>query len=172
MCAGYPYVRAHASSGAARGVKADVRRIDERALSLGKANELDARPNDAIRSRSSISHLTRHRHLDGGTGLEVHRDPTIHVQSEHTVSLQTEKFDRIGVAKVYPQTEGRHVDDRALPPEVRWLVFDMAPALPMSGLAFRKSSILHVPAFRWGAASIGEGHASPHEMLTVAWTSE
>ena len=46
---------------------------------------------DVIRSRFCISHLTRDRHVDGGTDLEEHRDATI------------QKLRCTGVAKVYPQ---------------------------------------------------------------------
>ena len=108
--------------------------VDDGALSFGKANELDADPDDVIRYRFCISHLTRDRDVEGGTELDEHRDAT------------TQKFSCIGAAKVYPHTERRDVEDRALPPRVRWLVFDMATAQRKCRFAFYPSAILHVPS--------------------------
>jgi|SRR6516164_5199161 hypothetical protein len=143
------------------GESATFRWIDDGALRFGKADELDAGPDDAARSRSGISHLTRDRRIDGGTRLKAHRNATIHVESEHAVLPQAEEFNWIGVAKVYTHTKRRDVDDRALPPQVRRLVFDMATARPKGGSAFCPSAILHVPASRkGGAASIAK--ATPH----------
>jgi hypothetical protein len=68
------------------------------------------------------------------------------MESERTVLPQTEKFDCIGVSKIYPYTVRREVDDRALPPQVRRLSFDMATAHPKDPLAFCPPPILHVPA--------------------------
>ena len=48
------------------------------------------------------------------------------MQSELAVLPQTEKVDWIGVEEFYPKTQRRDVDDRALPPQVRWVVLDMA----------------------------------------------
>jgi hypothetical protein len=125
---------------------APSRKIDDGALRLGKPYELDAGPDNAARSRSCVSHLTRDRRIDDGTGLKVHRDATIHMQPKHTVMPQAEKIYWIGVAEVDPHTKRGHVDDRALPPHVRWLVFDMATAHPKGRSAFCPSAILHVPA--------------------------
>jgi Bacterial regulatory proteins, gntR family len=118
-------------------------KIEDGALSFGKAYEFDAGPDDAIRSRSCISHLTRDRHIDGGTELKAQRNATTHIQSELTVLPHTEKFNWVGVAKVYPHAKRRNVDDRALPPQVQWLVLDMATAHPKGRLAFCPSAILH-----------------------------
>jgi hypothetical protein len=140
-----------------------LRKIDDGAIRSGKADQFDAGPDDAVRSRSGISHFTRDGRIDRGTRLKVHRNASIHVESEHTFLPQSEKFDWIGMAKVYPHTKRRDVDDRALPPQVRWLVFDMAMAQPEGGLAFCPSAILHVPASReGGAASMAK--AAPHYM--------
>jgi hypothetical protein len=114
-------------------------------LSFGKTCELDASPDEAIGSRSCISDLTRDCDIDGGIGLKLHRNATNCIQSEGTVLPQTEKFDRIRVAKRQPHTERRDVGDHALPPEVRWLVFHMATAHPKGRLAFCASAILHGP---------------------------
>jgi hypothetical protein len=100
--------------------------IDHGALWFGKAYELDTGPDDAIRSRSCVSQFTRDGQIEGGTELEAHGDTTTYIRSELTLLPQTEKIDWIGVAKFNPQTQRRDVDDRALPPQVRWLVFDMA----------------------------------------------
>jgi|SRR6516225_9455260 hypothetical protein len=105
--------------------------IDHGALNFSKADELDTGPDDAIRFRSCVSQLARDRDIDGGTELEAHRNATSLIQSELTVSPQTEKFDWIGVEKFDPKTQRRNVDDRALLPQVRWPVFDMARAHPM-----------------------------------------
>src|SRR6516164_4766408 len=99
----------------------DVRKVDHGALGFGKAYEFDAGPNDAIRFRSCISNLTRDRHVDGGTELKAHHNATTQIQSERTVLPHTEKFNWIGMAKFYPHAKPRDVDDRALPPQVRWL---------------------------------------------------
>jgi hypothetical protein len=122
--------------------------IDHGAFRFCEAYELDTRPDDAIRSRSRVSQFTRDRQIEGGTELEAHGNTTTHVRSELTLLPQTEKIDWIGVAKFYPQTQRRDVDDRALPPEVRWLVFDVARAHAKGRLAFCPSPILHSPASR------------------------
>ena len=128
---------------------ATFEKIEDGALSFGKAYEFDAGPDDAIRSRSCISHLTRDRHIDGGTELKAQRNATTHIQSELTVLPHTEKFNWVGVAEVYPHAKRRNVDDRTLPPQVQWLVLDMATAHPEGRLAFCPSAILH------GLSSIG-----------------
>jgi hypothetical protein len=120
--------------------------IDHGALRFGKAYELDTGPDHAIRSRPRISHFACDRHIDGGTELEANRNTTTEMHSELTVLPQTEKFDWIGVRKLYPQTQRRDVDDRALPPEIRWLVFDMARTHAKGRYAFCPSPILHGPA--------------------------
>ena len=122
---------------------ATFEKIEDGALGFGKAYELDAGPDDAIRSRSCISNLTRDRHIDGGTELKAQRNATTHIQAELTVLPQTEKFNWVGIAKVYPHTKRRDVDDRALPPQVQWLVLDMATAHPRGRLSFCPSAILH-----------------------------
>ena len=140
---------------------ATFEKIDDGPLSFGKAYELDTGPDDAIRSRSCIPHLTSDCHREGGSEFKANRHTTTEMQSELTVVPQTEKINWIGVAKLYPHTERRDVDDRALAPQVRWLVFDMATAHPQGRLAFCPSAILHVPASRkGGAASIAK--ATPH----------
>ena len=150
------------------GKSATFRRIDDGALSLSEAQELNTRPDHAVRARSRISHLTRDRQIDGGTGPKPHRNATVRVQSQHTALPQTEELYWIGVAEVDPHTERRDIRDRALPPQIRWLVFDMAAAHPTGRPAFCPSAILHVPASqRCGAAPIGKGHAPLQEMLTV-----
>jgi hypothetical protein len=127
---------------------ATYEKIDHGALSLGEANELHAGPDDArIRSRSSISHLTRESHIEGWTEFKAHRNATTQMELEIAVLPHTEKFNWIGVAKVYPETKRRDVDDRALPPEVR-LVLDMAQAIPKGRLAFLPSAVLHGPVSR------------------------
>jgi hypothetical protein len=128
-------------------------------LNFSKACELDASPDEAIGSRSCISDLTHECHIDGCIGLKVDGNATTCIQSEPTVLPQTEKFDRIRVVKFQPYTERRDVDDRALPPEVRWLVFHMATAHPKGRLAFCASAILHGPNPPHGAAS--DGKATP-----------
>jgi hypothetical protein len=97
-------------------------------LRFGKAYELDTDPDDAIWSRSCVSHLTLDRHIDRGAEIEAHRNTTSLTQLELAVLPHTEKFDWIGVAKLYPESDGRDIDNRALPPLVRWLAFDMASA--------------------------------------------
>jgi hypothetical protein len=139
---------------------ATYEKIDHGALSLGEAHELDAGADDArIWSRSCISHLTREGHIDRRTEFKADRNATAQMELEIAVFPHTEKFNWIGVAKVYPETKRRDVDDRALPPEVR-LILDMAKAIPKGRLAFLPSAVLHGPVSRYGAASIGEGHAS------------
>jgi hypothetical protein len=121
-------------------------KIDDGALSFAEAYELDAGPDDAIRFRSSISHFTCDSDVDAGTQLEVHRNATTVIELERVVLPQTEKFNRVGVKKLYPHTKLRNVHDRALPPLVRRLVFDMATAHPQGRFAFCPSAILHGPA--------------------------
>jgi hypothetical protein len=101
---------------------------DHGTLRFGKAYELDTDPDDAIWSRSCVSHVTLDRHIDGGAEIEAHRNTTSLTHLDFTVLPHTEKFDWIGVAKFYPESQRRGVDNRALPPLVRWLAFDMASA--------------------------------------------
>jgi hypothetical protein len=98
---------------------------DHGTLRLGKTHELDTRPDDAIWSRSCVSYLTVERHIDGGAQIEAHRNATTPTQLEFAILPQTEKFDWFGVEKFYPESHRRSVDNRALPPLVRWLAFDM-----------------------------------------------
>jgi hypothetical protein len=51
-------------------------KFDEGTLIVAKAYELDAGPDDAIRSRPRISQLTRDCHIDGGAKLKTHRNAT------------------------------------------------------------------------------------------------
>jgi hypothetical protein len=113
-----------------------------RALGPGKAYELDAHSDDAIRLRLCISHLTCDRHFDGGTEHKAHRDATTQVQSKLTVFPHSEKFTWVGVANVDPHTEHRDVGDRALSPQVRGLLLDMAATHPKGRLAFCPSTLL------------------------------
>jgi hypothetical protein len=76
----------------------DVRKLDDGPPGFGKAYELNAGPDDAIRFRSCISHLTRDHHVDGGSELKAHRNAPTQMQSERIVLPDSEKFDWIGVA--------------------------------------------------------------------------
>jgi hypothetical protein len=55
---------------------APFEKTNEESLRSRKTDELDADPDDAIRFRSCISHLTRDRHIDGRTEIKAHGNET------------------------------------------------------------------------------------------------
>jgi hypothetical protein len=100
------------------------------ALGTGEAHELDADPDDAIGTRYGISHLTCDGHIDRGTEIKAHRHATAQMQSQLVVLPHRQESGWVGVVKLYSDTERRDVDDRALPPQVRRLVLNVAMAHP------------------------------------------
>jgi hypothetical protein len=131
-------------------------KTNDGALGSGKAYELDADPDDAIRSRSCISHLARDRHIDGGTEIETHRHTATEMQSLLTVVPHSQKFDWVRVVKLYPHTQCRDVDDCAFMPQLRWLVLNVAMAHPKGRLAFCPSAILHGFPSQCGVGRLAE----------------
>ena len=106
-------------------------KIDDRNLSVVQAYELDAGSYDAIRRRFCTSHLTRDRQIDGTAEFKEGRDAT------------TDELRCLAVGKVYPHTECRDIEDRAGPPLVRRLAFDLTTAHPQDLSAFCPTAIVH-----------------------------
>jgi hypothetical protein len=87
-------------------------------LIVAKSHELYAGSDDPIRTRFGISHLTADRHVNRATEL-----------NEHSEAL-THKLPWTGEGQIYPQTELREIEDRALPPSLPLLALDLATSHP------------------------------------------
>jgi hypothetical protein len=129
-----------------RARSAEFEKIDDGALSFAEAYELDAGPDDAVRFRSRISHLTCDSDIDAGTQLKVDGNATTVIELQRVVLPQTEKFNWVGVEQLNSHTKLGHIHNRAFAPLVRWFVFDMATPHPKGRFTFCPSAILHGPA--------------------------
>ena len=107
--------------------RAKVQQIDDGALGLGEAHELDSDSHDSIRTGLCISHLTGDGYVDGRTRRKPHGDTTPH---------------QIGwVAKVHAETESREVEHSTVPPQVGGFALNVASANPDNGVALCPSAI-------------------------------
>jgi len=122
---------------------ATFEKANEGALGSGKPYELDADPDDAIRSRPGVSHLTRDSHVDGGAEIKAHCHAATQMQTQFGVLPHREKFNWVGMVELDPHTERGDVDDGALSPQVRWIVLNMAMTHPKGRLTLCPSAILH-----------------------------